>query len=148
MFIGRSSATACTLSAAFWGFGILFTLSGRPFRYYYLLVSMPLMFVWTARAALNVDRIPGRPLSPRRDLLLLCAAEGLLSFAFLNYVHVNQRRIGGDYGIPYRAQAPHAPIGATSRHMRASSGSFSPAPQAPPAGHRAGVSQPDLDTTR
>jgi hypothetical protein len=114
-FVGRQSATAFTLAAAFWGFGILFALTGRPFRYYYLLVSMPLMYVAAARAVLSLER-PAHWLPPRRCLLLLCIAQGLLSLTFLNYVHTNQR-IRGDYGIPYGAQQP-TPVGDMSKGMR------------------------------
>jgi hypothetical protein len=120
MFIGRSSATAFTLAAAFWGFGMLFALTGRPLRYQYMLVSMPLIFVWAARAILCLQAAPGRLLlSSRRCLLVLCIFQGLIALAFLDYIHVNQHNLRGDYGVPYAAQAPHQPIGAMSRVMRA-----------------------------
>jgi hypothetical protein len=118
LFVGRTSATAFTLAAAFWGFGILFSLAGRPFRYHYLLVSMPLMFVWAARMVLSLDDRPVRGLTPRRGLLLLCVFQGLISLAFLDYIHGNPHNLRGDYGVPYGAQAPHPPIGAMSKAMR------------------------------
>lgn len=121
MFVGRSSATAFTLAAAFWGFGVLFALTGQPFRYHYLQVTMPLMFVWLARAMLNLDGAFWRlslTLTPRRCLLALCIAQGVISLTFVDYIHTNPRRIRGDYGVPYGAQAPHPPIGSMSGERR------------------------------
>jgi hypothetical protein len=118
LFVGRSSATAFTLAAGFWGFGILFTLTLRPFRYQYFLVSMPLMFVWAARMALSLEGVERPALAPRRALALVCVAQGLLTLAFLGYVRVNQRELAGDYGTPYRAQRPAWPVGALSAELR------------------------------
>lgn len=113
LFNGRAP-TAFTLAAAFWGFGLLFALTGRPFRYYYLLASMPLMFVWVAWAVLD-----DRPrLLTRIALGLLCVAQGLISLAFLHYVHVNQRQMRGDYGVPYSLQPSHRTVGSISRHLQ------------------------------
>jgi hypothetical protein len=112
LLVGRSSVTSFTLAASCWGLGILFALTRRPWQFFYLIVTMPLMFVGAARAALNLDDSADRPLlAPRSSLLLLCVAQGLVSLAFLYYIHVNQRPIRGDYGTPYRAQAAHKEIG-------------------------------------
>ena len=42
--------------------------------------------------------------SGRLLLLVLCLTQFLISASFLGYVHVNQRIIRGDYGLPYAAQ--------------------------------------------
>lgn len=104
-FVGRSSVTAFTLAAAWWGYGSLSYLSFRGFHWYYLLVAMPLIYVWVARWVLASgdcapDTIPAR----RRILLSLCISECLLSLSLLHYIHVNPRDLGGGYGTPYRAQ--------------------------------------------
>ncbi len=121
MIVGRSSPTAFSLAAAFWGFGFLFAVTAIPYRYYYLLVSMPLMFVGAARIALAVEDInPCRLLRPRSSLFLLCVTQALISFAFLSYIHLQDRQIRGDYGIPYRLHSPAPQIGELSKRMRES----------------------------
>ncbi len=100
-FTGRSSPTGFTLSAAFWGCGLLFSATLRPFRYHYGLVSMPLSFVWAARSTLTLAK------HGRAFLLFVCVGNGLLSAWFLDYIHQNQRKIQGDYGLPYQAQLVH-----------------------------------------
>ena len=101
---GRTSPTAFTLGAAFWGFGILLTASSLYVQRHYLVVAFPLGFVWLARLALNGGR--GRPTvwKPGRVLLgFLCVAQLLLTASFLRYVHQNGGSRGGDYGVSYRA---------------------------------------------
>jgi len=106
MFVGRGSATAFTSAAAFWGFGLLFALTRKPYRYYYMLVNMPLVYVATADRVLSLESVDRPMISPRRCLLSLCVVQGLLSAALLQYVHVHDRAIHGDYGIPSRLQKP------------------------------------------
>lgn len=105
LFIGRESATAFTQSACLWGFGILFTASCLPIHRHYMVITFPLMFLWVARLVLCHTRQSQDALRLGRALLLfLCITQFLLSASFLGYVHVNQRLIRGDYGMPYGAQ--------------------------------------------
>lgn len=104
-FVGKHSPTAFTQSAALWGFGLLMTASTMPVNRHYLLVAMPLQFVWLARIALGrADDGPAKLRFGRAVLALLCIMQGLVTAQFLGYVHGNQRTIAGDYGRPYGAQ--------------------------------------------
>jgi len=96
----RDSPTSFTLGAALWGFGCLLTVSTMPIHRHYLWTAFPLTFVWLAWLALEPDRLRrGRAL-----LAVLCLAQGLIAFQFLDYIHANQRIIRGEYSLPYRAQ--------------------------------------------
>lgn len=108
MWIGKSP-TAFTQNAALWGFGILLTISLTPVNRHYLLVATPLTFVWLARHALQDCSVFGGLRLGRGLLLTLCVMTGLITANFLSYVHINQRRINGDYGMPYGAQVGWAP---------------------------------------
>jgi hypothetical protein len=111
-WIGRGSETAFTLAAAFWGFGLLFTLSAVPIHRHYMTITFPLMFLWVARLALGdataslfSDASQKRVwLNGNTWLLTLWFTQLLITLSFLGYVHVNPREIRGDYGVPYRAQ--------------------------------------------
>jgi hypothetical protein len=109
LWIGRHSPTAFTLSAAWWGFGILLTVPGLSFYRHYLLVAFPLLFVWLARLALGdaASRTEASKLG-RALLVALCLTQALLTVQFLSYVHVRQGALRGDYGIPYGAQGHSA----------------------------------------
>jgi hypothetical protein len=96
------SPTGFMLGAAFCGFGILMTVTAMPIHRHYLFVAFPLTFVWLAWLALP----PGGMRLGRGMLMTLCLAQGLLAFAFLDYIHHNQRIIRGEYQLPYRAQTP------------------------------------------
>src|SRR5262249_9696256 len=78
-FVGLSSPTAFTQSAAFWGVGLLLTGSLLPIHHHYLAVTFPLAFLWLARLALPVPR-------GRAVLLGLCAVQLFVSASFLGYV--------------------------------------------------------------
>ncbi len=105
LWVGRESATAFTQNAGLWGFGLVFTVSLLPVHRHYMVITFPLMFLWLARAAL-AQRKPfaGGLTGGQAFLVGLWAAQLLISMGFLVYVHVNQRPIRGDYGLPYRAQ--------------------------------------------
>jgi hypothetical protein len=93
---GKESPTAFTLGAAFWGFGLLLTVSGVYVQRHYLEVASPLAFVWLARLAL--PSAGGRPALGRGLLLTLCLAQALLTASFLDYIHSHHGSRNGDYG--------------------------------------------------
>jgi 4-amino-4-deoxy-L-arabinose transferase-like glycosyltransferase len=104
-FIGRSSQTAFTLSAALWGYGILLTLTLIPVARHYMIILFPLEFVWLARLILaGGDQSPTARRLGRGVLVMLFVAQLLISASFLGYIHVNQGAVGGDYDVPYGAQ--------------------------------------------
>jgi hypothetical protein len=112
ILVGRESRTAFTLSAALWGFGILFTLTCLPIHRHYLVLVFPLTFVWAARMALGGTETTRADLARGRAcLLVLCVAQALISASFLGYVHANPRYLG-EYGTPYAAQMRQAGDGA------------------------------------
>jgi hypothetical protein len=98
-----SSPTDFTLSAAFWGYGILLTASTLPVTRHYLVIVFPLSLVWLARVVL--PRTSASAIrSARAILLAVCLLEGCITASFLGYVHTNQRAIQGDYWAPLAAQ--------------------------------------------
>jgi len=97
---GQDSPTALALGAALGGYGILLTATALPVHRHYMIVTFPLMFVWVARLALSRD---GLRLG-RRLLLVSCLAQGLISAAFLVWVHDHRGPIHGDYGPPLSTQ--------------------------------------------
>jgi hypothetical protein len=111
-WLGKGSPTAFTLAAAFGGFGICLTASGMPIPRHYLLILFPLGFVWLARAVLVQPGRPGDVWGWGRGCLAgLWLAQLLITVSFLGYVHVNQRPIRGDYGIPYGALERYRRLG-------------------------------------
>jgi hypothetical protein len=104
---GTESASAFTVGAALWGFGIAFTLTLLPIRHYYMVLAFPLMFVWCARWVLASEKTGFlRRLSGRTLLGSLCAIQLAVAVGHLGYIHVNRDRpLGGEYGIPYSVQA-------------------------------------------
>jgi hypothetical protein len=108
-WIGRSSPTAFTLSAALWGYGILLTLSLVSVTRHYLIILFPLEFVWLARLTLaGSEQSAGVRRLGRGVLVTLCVAQLLISASFLNYIHVNQGAPDADYGVAYGAQSKPA----------------------------------------
>jgi hypothetical protein len=106
VLIGRDSHTAFTQNAMLLGFGLVFTASLLPIHRHYLGLTFPLVFVWLVHLVLGKPEQPGTRLDrPRLCLLGLCVAELLISVSFLGYVH-GHSTLHGDYGTPYRAQAP------------------------------------------
>jgi 4-amino-4-deoxy-L-arabinose transferase-like glycosyltransferase len=105
VWVGRGSATAFTQSACLWGFGLVFTATLLPVHRHYMIITFPLMFLWLARVALGGQDGEGRRQTAARGFLLaVWVAQLVISAGFLGYVHVNQRPIQGDYGLPYGAQ--------------------------------------------
>jgi hypothetical protein len=102
-FVGRSSPTAFTQSAALWGFGLLLTASAFSIHRHYMIVLFPLECLWVARLAL------GREGSGRRLLAGLWAAQLAVSAMLLLYVHDTQR-IRSEYGTTYGAQRAEAAL--------------------------------------
>lgn len=82
------------LGAAFWGMGILLTLTGLNLKAHYLIVLYPILFL------LVPIFYPGR----NRILLLILFLQLFISANFLGYIHKNGGAPGGDYGKSYRVQ--------------------------------------------
>jgi hypothetical protein len=97
-WVGRSSPTAFTQSAALWGFGLLLTLSCCSIHRHYMIVLFPLECLWVARLALA--RRAESPRLGRGLLAALWTAQLLISANFLAYVHTKQH-IGAEYGTTY-----------------------------------------------
>jgi hypothetical protein len=107
-WIGRSSQTAFTLSAALWGYGLLLTLSLIPVTRHYLIILFPLEFVWLARLVLadSAQSATARRLG-RGLLATVFLAQLIIAASFLHYIHVKQSAMENeDYGVPYGAQQP------------------------------------------
>ncbi len=100
-----STLTKRMVSAALWGFGLLFTLSCLKLHRHYNTILFALPFVWMARLALG----SAAPAARRGRLILatLCAAQAALTWLFLCYVH-EKGTINGDYGRSYAAQVRDA----------------------------------------
>ncbi|MBL8992816.1 MAG: hypothetical protein JNM63_05710 [Spirochaetia bacterium] len=82
------------LAAAFWGMGILLTLTGLNLKAHYLIVLYPILFL------LVPVFYPGR----NRILLLILFLQFFISVNFLGTIHKNGGAPGGDYGKSYRVQ--------------------------------------------
>jgi hypothetical protein len=106
---GSRSQTAFTQSACLWGFGLVFTATLLPVHRHYMIMTFPFMFLWLAHIALGSGPQTKTPTTAGRTLVLcLCSIQLLISVSMLGYIHVNQRPIRGDYGLPYGAQ--HAAV--------------------------------------
>jgi hypothetical protein len=105
LVLGRGSNSGLAVAATMWGFGILMTLSTMKVHRHYLLVAMPMIFVWLAWMTLGRREDDRSWRAGRVCLLLLCVTQGFLSAGMLGYIHVNQRAIRGDFQTPYGAQA-------------------------------------------
>jgi hypothetical protein len=110
LLTGGDSPTGITLSAAFWGFGLLLTITTLYVQRHYMSVAFPLTFVWLARLALPApgERPAARKVG-RGVLVGLCLAQALLTATFLDYIHVNGGTRRGDYGTTYAASQRAAP---------------------------------------
>lgn len=82
------------LAAAFWGMGVLLTLTGLNLKAHYLIALYPILFL------LVPVFYPGR----NRVLLLIVFLQFFISANFLGYIHRNDGAPGGDYGKSYRVQ--------------------------------------------
>jgi hypothetical protein len=100
-----STLTKRMVSAALWGFGLLFTLSCLKLHRHYNTILFALPFVWMARHAL----IGAAPAARRGRFVLatLCVAQAALTWLFLGYVH-EKGTINGEYGRSYSAQVRDA----------------------------------------
>lgn len=120
VLIGSQTRTSFTICAAFWGSGLLFTLTGLPFHRHYLIVAFPLVSAWLAVMAIGVR--PDRARWRREGRALLLAVWGcclVVSVCFLHYIHMNEGAPRGDYGLAYsvrlKQQPPPPAPGATAR---------------------------------
>ena len=96
--------TAQVCNAAFWGYGLMLTLSCLPLHRQYMIVVYLLQLVWVAFTALSIANGNAELLRCSRRLLAgLVVVELLLSASFLGYVHEKQV-IDGDYGTTFAAQ--------------------------------------------
>lgn len=96
--------TSSVLQAGFWLFGILFTVSCMRFERHYLIVAFPLMALWVARLALPIDATERQWEIGRRLLLAVCVTNALITFAFLDFIHVNGGAPDADFGKSYARQ--------------------------------------------
>lgn len=104
VLVPAGSPTGLACNAAFWGYGILLTLTCLPMHRQYMIIVYPIEMLWVAYAALSVTRGDGKSLRIGRQLLAgLVVAQLLLSASFLSYVHVKQV-IHGDYGVALGSQ--------------------------------------------
>lgn len=87
--LGRTSDTTLLESAVVWGFGSILTLMGILIYRFYLVITMPLSFLWVARV------------SPRRLLVVLLLIQMGVSAIYLHYIHENSGSPRGDYGPAY-----------------------------------------------
>lgn len=94
LLAGDGSETSLLLTAAFWGYGAVLTLSGLDLYPHYLIVTFPLMWVWLA-LAVGRERNAG--------LLALWVCQLVISIGILSYIHVHHGA-GGDYGVVYGSQ--------------------------------------------
>lgn len=93
-----ASEAAYTSGAAFFGYGIVLTLTGLSVLRHYMIVTFPLEWTMLACAALACVR------NPRRWLAVLWTAQLALTLTFLGYIHEHHGAPRGDYGRAYEWQ--------------------------------------------
>ncbi len=96
------SPTGQAVNAAFWGYGLLLTLSCLPFYRHYLLVAFPYTYLWLARLALGPAWGTARWVG-RVSLAVLFTGQLALTVQFLGYIHAHAGSSRGDYGQAYRS---------------------------------------------
>lgn len=102
--------TALVCNAAFWGYGMLLSLSCLPLHRQYMIVVYLVQLVWVAYTALSIaDGKADLLRSGRRLLGSLVVVEMLLSASFLGYIHQKQL-IDGDYGTAFTSQRHHGAL--------------------------------------
>jgi len=94
--IGRGSDTAFVQNAAFFGCGLILTLTGVVIRRYYLATTFPFELIWLARLALR------EPKFGRMYLGFLVTAQLVISASFVQFIHLNHGSTQGDYGPSYQ----------------------------------------------
>lgn len=92
------TSSALAQNGALLAFGGLISISGLRIYPHYLLVALPLVFLWLARSALCSPRFG------RFILVGLFAGYTALSAGFLTFVHTNAGASDGDYGVSYSHQ--------------------------------------------
>jgi len=98
------SSTATAVIAGFFCYGILLTLTLRPFHLHYLIVAFclpALSLAWLGELGTSPDRRSRT--HTRRILLAAVLCQALTTMLFLSFIHTT-RVIHGDYGTVYRAQ--------------------------------------------
>lgn len=101
----RKPTSKLALQIAFWGYGIVLTLTMLRFYRHYLVITFPFLYVWLASVFCGSCRISAREKNVRRGLLaLLCIAQFLITLQFLLYVHHHFHDHLGHYGVPWRGQ--------------------------------------------
>jgi hypothetical protein len=91
-------------SAAFWGYGVLLTLTCLPMHRQYMIVTYPIALLFVAFTALHLHRGDRPALATGRKLLAgLVVIELLISVSFVSFIHI-KRDIRGDYGVALSAQ--------------------------------------------
>ncbi len=103
IFLSHGSTTELLCNAAFWGYGLLLTLSCLPIHRHYMIIVYPLEALWFAHLAFSPAGAPTAARTARRLLATMIVSQALLSASFLLYVHRRQT-IDGDYGAAYRSQ--------------------------------------------
>jgi hypothetical protein len=101
------SKTTLALNAAFWGYGLLLTVTLLPVYLHYFIIafSLPALWVaWLARVGSNGSI--GSATNSRLLLAGLVVAQACTTLTFLAYIHETQF-IQGDYGTVYHAQRDH-----------------------------------------
>lgn len=99
------SAARLACRAGFLGYGLLLTATALPFYRHYLILTFPLMYVWTAYLLLGCcTRLRWELPTRRIALATLCGVQLALSLAFLHYIHKRGGAEQGDYGRTYQSQ--------------------------------------------
>ncbi|HEX7448979.1 MAG TPA: hypothetical protein VF306_15610, partial [Pirellulales bacterium] len=104
IFLSRGSTTELLCNAAFWGYGLLLTISCLPIHRHYMIIVYPLEVMWLVHLALSPGGAAATATSARRLLATLVVSQSLLSASFLFYVH-HKQTIDGDYGVAYGSQS-------------------------------------------
>ncbi len=99
------SDTAFVLTSTLLGCGILMTATGVVIRRYYMAVTFPLEFICLVRMAYSGSESGRGHAWAKWTLVALWIAELIMSAGFVNYIHVNQGSVYGDYGPAYHLSA-------------------------------------------
>lgn len=103
LLLSRGSPTELLCNAAFWGYGLLLTISCLPIHRHYMIIVYPIEALWFAYLALAPGGTAAASQIGRRLLATMVVCQALLSASFLIYVH-HKQTIDGDYGVAYGSQ--------------------------------------------